>query len=61
MAPQTSIGRIFTLLVPTIALTVIDSYIPHDFTLIRGVLSLVQLGFMAVIAVITIRYVLEDF
>ena len=61
MAPQTTIGRIFMLLVPTIAITIIDSYVPHELTLVRSVLSLVQLGFMAVIAIVAIRYVLEDF
>ena len=61
MAPQTSVGRIFALLVPTIIIAIGNSYIPHDFALIRQLLSYVQLGFMAVIAVVTIKFVLEDF
>ena len=61
VAPQTPINRIFVLLVPIIILTVIISYIPHELTLIRQALSLVQLGFMTTIAVITVRFVLEDF
>jgi len=61
MAPQTPVSRIAFLLVPTIVVAIANSYIPHDQTLIRQALSLLQLGFMAVIAVITIRFVLEDF
>ncbi len=61
MTPQASVSRIFALLVPTVVVTIIISYIPHDLTLIRQVLSFVQLGFMAIIAVLTVRAVLEDF
>ena len=61
MAPQTTIGRIFALLVPTIIVAVANSYIPHDYALIRQLLSYVQLAFMSAIAVVTVKFVLEDF
>ena len=62
MAPQNSaIGRIFILLVPTIIIAILNSYIPHEFTAVRQVLSCVQLALMAAIVFVTIRFVLEDF
>jgi hypothetical protein len=61
MVPQTTVSRIFVLLIPTIVLAIVNSYVPHDLTLIRQTLSYVQLGFMAIIVIVAIQYVLEDF
>ncbi len=57
----TDISRIGGLLTITIAITILYSYLPADLTLVRSTLSLVQLGFMALIMVLAFRVVLRDF
>jgi hypothetical protein len=61
MVPQPTVSRIFYLLVPTIIVAVVNSYVPHDFALVRQVLSYVQFGFMALIMIVAVQYVLDDF
>jgi hypothetical protein len=62
MAPQNSaVGRIFILLIPTIIIAILNSYIPHEYAAIRQALSYFQLALMAAIVFVTIRFVLEDF
>ena len=61
MQQSTTTSRIGTLLVITVAITIFDSYIPHDQTMIRGILSYVQLGFMAAVMVVAVRALLRDF
>lgn len=53
-------SAIGSLLVIAVILTVVDSYIPHEITLVRQIISGVELVVMLVIAAITLRVVLED-
>lgn len=55
------LNRLGSLLAADIIITVIISYIPHEFTPLRILLSVVQLGFMVITMALAIRYVLEDF
>lgn len=61
MQQSTTTAKIGSLLISIIVLTMFISYIPHELTLIRQALSLVQLGLMAVIMTVTVRAVLRDF
>lgn len=61
MAPQNTISRILVLLVPTIIIAIVNSYVPQDLAVVRQALSVLQLGLMAVIVILTLQSVLEDF
>jgi hypothetical protein len=61
MQQSTTTSRIGALLVITVAITIFDSYIPHDQTMFRGILSLVQLGFMAATMAVAVRALVRSF
>lgn len=61
MATPTTSGQIVALLIPTIIVAVSNSYIPHEFTMIRQLLSLILLGLMALIMILAIKSVLKEF
>ena len=58
---STTLSRIGALLVVTIAITIVDSYVPRELNLVRQMISLVQLGFMLAIMVLAVRSILSDF
>jgi len=53
-----SLGFLLTL---TIGLTIFDSYVPHEFTLERQLLSVTLLILMLMIGILTLRSILQDF
>jgi hypothetical protein len=61
MAEYTFAARLAILLGTDIAITIADSFIPHDLTPIRMIGAGVLLVFMAATMLTTARYVLEDF
>lgn len=61
MQQSTTTSQVGALLLMTVALTIFISYIPEELNLIRQLLSLVQLGLMAIIMIVTLRAVLRDF
>jgi hypothetical protein len=61
MAPQTTSSRIITLVFLVTIVTIGDSYIPHELSLVRGLMSFIILGLMAIIVAVTVRAVLRDF
>lgn len=61
MQQSTTTAKIGSLLIATILMTIFISYIPHELTLIRQALSLVQLALMATVMTVTVRAVLRDF
>jgi len=61
MKEYTFTARLMMLLGIIVLLTIINSYIPHQFSLVRGAVSGIQLVFMATTMGITLRRVLEDY
>ncbi len=61
MNPSSTAQRIGSLLAITIGITIADSYVPHELTLVRQLLAIVQLGLMAAIVVLTLGSLLRDF
>lgn len=53
--------RLAALLSCDIAISILDSFIPHELTPIRAAVALIELGFMAATMGITLRRVLEDY
>jgi len=53
--------RLAILLAVDVALTGVNAYIPHELTIIRTLISLVQLGFMAATMATALKRVLEDY
>ena len=53
--------RLAILLGCDIAISLLDSFIPHELTPIRAAVALVELGFMAATMWVTVRRVLEDY
>jgi hypothetical protein len=49
------------LLAVDIALALIDSYIPQEWTPVRWLIAAVELGFMALTMGVTMREVLKDY
>ncbi len=61
MNNHSPLNRIGAMLATTVAITILYSYIPLEFTPVRQLLSLVQLGFMIAIMTLAMRFVLSDF
>ncbi len=61
MTSQTTTSRILTLLIPTIIVAIGDSYVPHELNLVRQLLSFVLFALMAIIMVVAVRAVIDDF
>jgi hypothetical protein len=53
--------RLAMMLAVDVALTGINAYTPHELTLVRTMVTLVQLAFMAVTMAIAVRRLLEDY
>ena len=53
--------RLAILLGCDIAISVLDSFIPHELTPIRAAVALVEFGFMTVTMGVTMKAVLEDY
>lgn len=53
--------RLVGLLLADIALSFAYALVPPVVSPVRSLLALVQLGFMAVTMIVTMRYVLEDY
>jgi hypothetical protein len=45
----------------TVVVTVVDSYIPHEQTLLREGLTVLQIALMAIIVFVTLRSLLREF
>lgn len=58
--PKT-VGTLGPLLIVVFAVTLFDSYVPHDMTLIRQVFAGIQLMLTLAIVAITLRSVLREF
>jgi hypothetical protein len=54
-------AQLSKLLAVDIALALIDSYIPHEWTPVRWVIAAIELGFMALTMTVTMREVLKDY
>lgn len=53
--------RLAILLGCDVAISILDSFIPHELTPIRAAVALIEFGFMAVTMAITMQAVLEDY
>ena len=60
MQQSTTAAKIGSLLTGIIGLTIFISYIPHELTLIRATLSMVQLALMAVVMIVALRSVIRE-
>jgi hypothetical protein len=54
-------ARLAALVGIDIALTILNSMIPHELSPVRAVVALVQLVFMAATMAVAMRHVLEDY
>jgi hypothetical protein len=61
MTEYTFTSRLAILLVTITALAILNTYIPHDLAPIRAIASAIQMVFMLVTMVVTVRWVVEDF
>ncbi|MDB5178350.1 MAG: hypothetical protein JWN01_293 [Patescibacteria group bacterium] len=53
--------RLVILLSIDTALSVLNAYIPHEWSLVRLLVAIVQLSFMTATMIVTTRRVLEDY
>jgi hypothetical protein len=61
MSQQSTYSRLIGLIFIVTAITIADSYIPHELTLAREIVSYAILAIMAVIVAVTVRALLRDF
>lgn len=53
--------RLAVLLACDIAISILDSFIPHELSPIRVAVAFIEFGFMAVTMAVTLQRVLEDY
>ena len=53
--------RLALLLACDIAISLLDTFIPHELWPVRALVAIIQFGFMALTMAITLRRIVEDY